>query len=357
MLYILFNSISLFFCYILDMKSTSLVKILIGFLFVLCIYFLPSVQYGVGTDYFSYMNIFYDHSQLLYIFKKNEFAFYYFTLFVSSFASFETYIMIIVFIQSVLIFLTIFYLKKKGLASFLILFLTFFCVTNLMHTQMNLIRASFAMYLFAISFIFHADKKQFIAICICLLASLFHASALIVLMFLLLPRHFYIFISKNLFFVYTFSFFLFFFAPLDLVLKLLIDTIAPNYSFYFFGGAPSVSFLNILSKVYYVPLHFVLFYLVKRRSIVFTDFQSVLVGMWCLTSNVYLLMLSFDFLSRINYFFVFFYIIPISLVLYKFWLCRNWFYFSFWTGFIILPYVIKVIFFPIAEFSYDTYLF
>ncbi len=73
--------------------------------------------------------------------------------------------------------------------------------------------------------------------------------------------------------------------------------------------------MNVLTKMYWIPFNLLFLILLRLKVFVIKDNERKLIGMWALTVNVYLLMLSFDFISRVNYYFVIFYIIPIIYVI------------------------------------------
>ena len=91
-----------------------------------------------------------------------------------------------------------------------------------------------------------------------------------------------------------------------------MQNLFPYYSHYLSSfDESSVSIMNVLTKMYWIPFNLLFLILLKLKVFVIKDNERKLIGMWALTVNVYLLMLSFDFISRVNYYFVIFYIIPI----------------------------------------------
>lgn len=173
MAYIIFNFLTLFFIKIYDyfykaIYSRCILALPVIFLLAL----LPALQYGVGTDYFSYERIFNQPSILEHYNRNNELFFYYLVKTIKLF-DFDSkgFFSIISIIQATLILYS-FNIFKRNNYNLVVLFFLFFTVTNLLHTQMNIIRASFAIYFFVISFLYKIEKNIYFAFL--LLFSLFY---------------------------------------------------------------------------------------------------------------------------------------------------------------------------------------
>ncbi|MBD2820339.1 EpsG family protein [Xenorhabdus sp. 42] len=359
MIYLITNFLCLIYFYLYDyfFKKISLrILLSIGIIFFLAS--LPAFQYGVGTDYFSYENIFNTPSTLEHYYNNNEYAFYYLVklTYTIGFGS-KSFFIITSLIQSFLILIIFNILKKRGMY-LPIIFFSFFTITNLMHTQMNLIRTSFSIYLFVIAILLRFNKKNLNSLICIILAILFHKSTIAVAVFLLLPNRFYLYCYRNILFIYLFSLIIFFINPFNEITYYTIQNFLPFYSPYLNSGvisAGSISIINTLTKLYYVPIHIVFIYLISQNKLKLNEYEKIISGFWVLISNGYILTLSYDFFSRMNYFFVFFYLFPVLFTL-NFFMKKKSFLFYLISLYVLFAYVIKVCLFPIAEFSYHTYI-
>lgn len=94
--------------------------------------------------------------------------------------------------------------------SLVLVFFFFGLFTNLFHTQMNIIRASFSIYLFAISILYKFRGKLLLSFILMVAALGFHRSALIGFCFLVIPDKMYFFACKHAFKIYVLTFYCFF---------------------------------------------------------------------------------------------------------------------------------------------------
>lgn len=334
-------------------------KLIIGGICVFFMTLLPAFQYGVGTDYFSYQNIYNNANELDTFYQNKDYLFYgYMRLYQLTGWGFKGFIALTALLQSLLVFVIVFQLWKNYGYSLVLVFFLFWVVTNLFHTQMNIIRASFSIYLFAISILYKFRGKLLLSFILMVAALGFHRSALIGFCFLVIPDKMYFFACKHAFKIYVLTFLLFLFSYLQQIIYYIVQNLFPYYSHYLSSfDESSVSIMNVLTKMYWIPFNLLFLILLRLKVFVIKDNERKLIGMWALTVNVYLLMLSFDFISRVNYYFVIFYIIPIIYVI-KYTVKNRYFvclYLSLLYCFI--PYLLKVILFPIAEFYYKSYLF
>ncbi|WP_430248594.1 EpsG family protein [Providencia sp. PAZ2] len=317
---------------------------------------LPSLQYGVGSDYFSYERIFNNTNILEYYYRNNEIAFYYLVKVIHYFNSDSRFFFIFVSIlQSCLIISSFNILKRHGY-NLVIIFFLFFTVTNLLHTQMNIIRASFSIYLFVLALLYRLENKNLNFIFLIIIATLFHKSAFVVAPMLLIPMKWYTWFYKHALVIYISTFLIYFFNPFTIISTYIIDTFFSYYSLYLTeGNFTKVSIVNLFTKLYYLPIIIYFFSIIKGISI--TEYSKRLIGLWVITANMFILVYHFDFFSRINYFFVYFYIIPLYYSLKSAFSRKKYLIVLAMIIYILTPYVLKVVAFPIAEFKYNTFLF
>ncbi|HGN0230708.1 TPA: EpsG family protein [Proteus mirabilis] len=357
MIYLISNFLSLTYFYIYSRFKYSIHnRIFLSIIIILLMSLIPGLQYKVGTDYSSYENIFNNPSTLEYYFNIKEYLFYYLTKLIYNFGlSSKAYFFIVAIIQSFLIFSLLILSKTKN-TSLPILFFCFFTITNLMHTQMNIIRVSFSFYLFAISMLLHLNRNNILSLILFLLAFFFHKSSIIVFPLLLIPNKIYLFFYRHVLFIYFFTFILFLFNPFHNVVNSIIIDYFPHYSSYLEdGNFEKHSIINILSKLYYMPIQLLFIYVIRNKRIIFSLIEKKIIGLWVIISNSYLLIVHFDFFARVNVFLIFFYIIPAIYLLFLY--RKNAITFILISAYLIFTYLLKVLFFPNAEFLYNTYLF
>lgn len=356
MMYLIFNFSSMFFLYLRDRWKVGWIGYI--FFFIL-ISILPGFQYGVGTDYFSYENIYNNASVLEYYFNTKEYAFYYLVKCIHLFSDDSKFFFgIVAILQSLLITFIFIKFKAHNFVVFL-LFFCFFSITNLMHTQMNIIRVSFSIYLFILSLLYKFEGRILVSLFFLFLGVLFHKSTLAMLPFFIIPVRIYGFIYGKPAFFFLMFLSVFLFNPLGQFTLPIIEMFFLSYSNYYVGGGDliPVSTLNILTKAYYIPISAMFIYYIGREEIISSEFERRLVGFWIIISSSYLLSYHYSFFTRINFFFVFYYIIPIYYVMQILYSKKKKIKLLFLTGYIFIPYILKVIFFPLAEFNYKTYIF
>ncbi|WP_061013180.1 EpsG family protein [Photobacterium leiognathi] len=353
MIYLLIYILALVYYNAIDNSRRDF--ILFFFCFIL-ISLIPAFQYNIGTDYFSYRRIFENENILEYYYNINEIFFFYFVKIIKTITNdTNVFFFCIALFQSFLINLIFYKLKIKGY-KIAIVFFMFFCVTNLMNTQMNIIRASIAIYFFVLSVIYRYDEKYVKSILCIVCAVFFHQSAIFMIPILMIPLKAHRLLLKHGF---LFFILLILLSQLDIIgfASKLIEVTVPKYMVYIdsVNTENPISIINILSKMYYLPAFFFFLYLIKEKKINLSNIGVALCGIWLLTCNFYLYIEQMALFSRINVYFLFFYIFPLYYVfeyLRKFSYCQVVF-----LLYIILPYILKVCFFPVAEFRFETYLF
>ncbi|WP_442958724.1 MULTISPECIES: EpsG family protein [unclassified Providencia] len=357
MAYLIFNFLTLFVIKTYDFFYQSrLSRYLLTFPLIFLLSLLPSLQYGVGTDYFSYERIFNNPNILEHYNTNNELVFYYLVKFINSLTlDSKVFFSFISVFQSILIICTFNILKRNGY-NLTVLFFLFFTVTNLLHTQMNIIRASLAIYFFVISFLYKIEKKYLLCLLAVVLSVFSHKSAYAILPFVLIPTHWYSLLYKKALAIYLVTFIVFFINPMQPIVDYIVSTFFPYYSLYLEdGNFGEVSIVNLFTKAYYAPI--ILYFLFNIKNLTLNYFSKVLIGLWVITANLYILVYHYDFFSRINYFFVYFYIVPLYFSLKYAYKTKRKILLLFMSIMILMPYILKVVIFPVAEFKYSTFLF
>lgn len=187
---------------------------------IIFLFFISTLRYGVGADYFQYVEHFNEAISLLHVdtnyFIDNEHDIEYGYLFLESFIKLFTnsYTAFLFFYNFIMFFFLV-----KGIKNFkninIQLFL-FFCFIFL-HYSMNAYRQAIAMVIFYYSIKFILERKfcQYL-LCI-LLACMFHKVSI-----LLIPVYFVVNVRFNVISIFIVIFFCFLFSYLDLMSKFLV---------------------------------------------------------------------------------------------------------------------------------------
>lgn len=140
--------------YLYITRNVKKISLLYCFPIIFLWTFILGFQYGVGTDYFSYLNIYNSEAGLSRYFYKKEFLFFYFVSFLRILSSNgQIFFILVSLIENCLFF---YYLKlminnqlisKRKLSLFIFLFL---CFGTNFYNQMNGIRQYFNIYLLSI---------------------------------------------------------------------------------------------------------------------------------------------------------------------------------------------------------------
>lgn len=320
-------------------------------------WFILAFQYDLGTDYFSYLDIV-ENGIRAYIEKNNEFGFIFIVNIIDSLAlPPQSLFVIIGFIQSVLAFILFDKLSKSGFKLWIV-FLLFFTVSTIYHNQMNGLRQFVAILSTPLFLMYIFEKKYFKGFIIALLGIIFHNSFLII--FLLLP--FFLMLKKLSKKVY---FILFLISPaiyligFSVLLPTLVEYIFENYAHYL-DSTRVFSISSILTKIYYLPLFVLFWYLYLKDSWSNLGNSSIFkffVLIFSITYCAYLTDVIFDFYGRFFQYFIVFYIFPIYYLFDYFYRKKSVFALSMLFMYIFVPYFFKVVIFPIEEYRFDTIIF
>ncbi|HIH0943450.1 TPA: EpsG family protein [Vibrio cholerae] len=311
---------------------------------------IPGLQYGVGKDYFAYVSIIddMDRAKLMY---GSEFFFYLILLLLHEFSLDPQ----VLFLCSSLLISICFMLLTQGIwkvfdyksgVFFLVLLIT---TSTIFHGQMNILRQSVAMALILLgSFSIIENRK--VAVCVCFFMAFgFHNSSI-----LIFPLLFFLFIKSsfglNLCVIFISFFFYAYIIPEfgQLITKLVFS----DYSFYFGLYSTRGEVVNVLSKLYYVPPFVIAMYLSFKSSfkydLIMRKYNTFL--SFFILSPV--LMLSNEIFARVSIYFNPFVVFPLSYLMFK----LNSRYKILFFFYCIAPYLAKVVFFPIGEYGYHSYV-
>lgn len=334
-------------------KHTSSFLVILPAFFV---YFMVAAfQYDVGTDYFSYIDIFEDESRHWFYFNKGEYLYFALNQLLSwiSLPS-QSIFIAISFIQATLFFLYLKIVKNKDFTVWLF-FVVFFCVTNIYNNQLNGLRQYVVIAGLPLFSLLVHDKKLFKSLFLLFLLSLFHNTAwflLVVYPLIYLQK----IISKHLFMLFFLSGLAY--LVVGQFIQQLTSVFLPSYFHYLEGRyAEPQTFSLFITKLYYLPVLFY-FYSIYRKdsnSILGRYFHSM-VFIFSITYWFFLLALYVGVVIRLYYYFVFFYAFPIYYVLHYNLSKARLLNFLLLIGYIVLPYVLKVTVLAKAEFLYKSIL-
>ncbi|MDR0307888.1 MAG: EpsG family protein [Chitinispirillales bacterium] len=222
-----------------------------NFVFLVLLFFwtfLIGLQYEVGTDYNSYKVAFtslkgrYEN--------KGELLFHYLTIFVSKNLHYQFGFIICAFLQFLCFFL---FLKKIKLThNYLFIFLFFFaCVA--FYNQTNLVRQYTSAYLILLAWWFAYKRELIRYIILVAMAGMFHVSA-----WMCLPIYFFtkIKLSERWLFAALFVSVSASFINIDKVLNMIIPYTHKGYLMYLTHEAKSLSIINWVSKLIFIPFYF-----------------------------------------------------------------------------------------------------
>lgn len=340
-----------FYFALIEKYKTSLIAMFPAFL----LYFLVAgLQYGVGTDYFSYSDIFEDISRHQFYINRSEFLFAYLNTFLNWLElPTQSIFLAISFIQSVLIFIYFKSIKKKGFIITLF-FIAFICVTNIYNNQLNGLRQYVVIAALPLLSIFLYEKRFILAIILLGLVSFFHNTAWFLL--ILLPIYF-LYKKFNRSLAYLFLLSSVCYLLLGTVVNELVISFLPNYAHYLQSDyAESHSLRLFVTKLYYLPLIFYFYLIYKKSSSEFGEYFHFMIFAFTLTFWFFLLALSLGITTRFYYYVVFFMVFPMYYLLHYNYVKGKIVSFVIVLGYIVLPYIAKVTFLAKNEFLYKSIL-
>lgn len=332
--------------------SSNFLKQFIFWLPAFIVYWIfPSMQYEVGTDYQTYFQYYYNGGHDLYI-TKNEIIYYYIVEFTKFLGSPQFQFFIVSFIQSILFFYFLFLLKMEGYKIWLI-FLIFFLCTGNYHNQMNGLRQYICIYAVPIMVIYLYKKKNINFLFYSVVSYFIHTTSMISsILILILSKikfkysgKFFLIIFILTFFIYLVNFknfIIYVFEFFDLRFLSYVDT---EYT-----DGKDVS--KLITKFYYLPIIIIfwVYYLRDSKSNE-RSLNNFFILIFSITFFMFLQSISFELMVRVWLYFNIFVIFPIYYVLIR----SNRLTFFIILIYMLIFYLAKVLFFPVAEYEYHIY--
>ncbi|QFS16088.1 EpsG family protein [Acinetobacter indicus] len=320
--------------------------------------FFPSFQNQVGTDYLTYFNYFYNDGHQLH-YDRGEYLYYYLVELVKFIGEPQLQFFIVSIIQGILFTYLLYMLKINGYKSWLIWFL-FMCTTGIYHNQMNILRQAICIYLVLISVVImgaeNVTKKNkiFIFLFNFLISFFLHLSSIFANLIIFFSK--ITFSKKRLLFAFLFIMSIPIYSlNLTAVITNILEFFNLRYISYIGSDfAQGRSILNILTKVYYLPVILIFWFLYifdKKDDYLSKNLFSMMIYIFSFTYFLFLQAMDFGLISRIWQYFNFLLIFPLYFVYVRI----NNFYKLILIVYLIIPYLLKVLFFADAEYSYYFY--
>lgn len=319
-------------------------------------FFVAGMQYGVGTDYFSYVDIYENPSIWNRYYSKKEYLFYWLNVLLNQ-LSLPTQSLFLAFslVNSTLLFVYFKKIKSQGFILSLFFF-AFFCVTNIYNNQLNGLRQYVVIAaLPLITWYLYYDKK-ILAVVLLLAASFFHNTAWIVLLFI-----FPLFIldkktNISLSLVFVCSFFVYFI--LGKYLNPLVSWILPSYAHYLDSElSERMALTQLITKLYYLPLLIYFYFVYKKNHEKGGRYLHFMLLCASATYWFFILGLYLGIANRIYSYVIFFSAFPIYYLLYRSWVLKRKYEFLLIFLYVLTPYIAKVTFLAKAEFLYRAIIF
>lgn len=359
MIYFIFSILSVMYFYAISSNRGAInnkIFLIITMPFCFFYFLFPAIQYGVGTDYYNYLAMYKSPSSVSFYDEKLEFFFSYILRFVNEIDLGGQFIFVVYsvfFTLSFLIFL--YHLNGKGVKIWLFLFAFLFC-SGIYQNQMNGIRQYAAIYMLMLSIFYILEDKSFRSIAIFISGIFMHSSFIINLPILFLK---YIVVTPRrcvLAFVLSFIFFGFF---VPIIIPYILAVILPQYLYYL--GTDLVSGWSVLAlipKLYYFPMFLAFIYLYKK-DYKYNKEKSIVLSFSFLACCLYWCFLSYSsvgLMTRVGLYWSVFNCFPIYYVLNKFFNINKFGILFLTLLYLLFPFSLKVLFFPVNEYIYNSIL-
>ncbi|HIF9091540.1 TPA: EpsG family protein [Photobacterium damselae] len=309
-----------------------------------------SIQYGVGTDYFSYKLIYEMDVNLEMFTNKGELLLpYIINILKYNKLNYQFLFVIVSCLNMLMLALTFKKIKSYNYRVWLFFFM-FFCVTGLYHNQMNGLRQYLAIFSFPLIIMFLAEKKYIKSTIFLIYALISHTSTYFIIPFFILAI--FPIIRKNKIKIFFITSILYAFIIPEYLYSFL-SYFSIGYLTYLDRSENGMTLIPILTKIYYVPVFILFFFLLNKKLIVIKDKVSdVFLSLFSLTYWMFLSAIHIGILGRVSQLTMFFYIFPIYFVFDYYLNKRKFGYVIFLILYILVPYILKVTFFAKNEYVY-----
>lgn len=315
-------------------------------------------QYGVGTDYFSYLSYF-ASSDLSYFIDRGDIGFANFVMFCRSIGiEGQGFFFLLSFIWIILLLLTFKFLlgsKTRFLGYFFFVFIVYSTSFN---NQMNGIRQYTSIYMLSFALCLCFQRKWILSFGLLICSILNHKSSLILalvftLFYFLNER---IFKRKWLYLIVIGGFICSLLLNVGQILPFLGylqgEDMFSEYTVYYNNlHSEGSDFLEKATKYIYIPLYFISIYKLPKMQLQGLENKLFVIGI--ISFSFKMAILSLPYISRLGQYFEILMCIPLVYLLI--------FYRKSKIGFVVIytyllfPYLLKVTFLAKAEYLYDSY--
>lgn len=310
-------------------------------------------QYGVGTDYFSYLDHFMSNGS--YFDLKGDILFAAFVRLCNNWGLGGQGIF---FILSLIWIIILLYVMQciAGSRNIYIFLFVFIVFSGVFHNQMNTIRQYSAVYLFTLGFCFLYQKKYLLSILLLTATCLVHSSSIALIPYVLLVFFFFSNVKKGYWlYVYVVSSIIFsMFLSVD-----LIDIFIPyfkQYAGYLKGDdIGKVDFMGRITKYMYTPLVLYSIYLFPKMDL--NEFQKKIFITGICSYSLKLAVLSIALLERIGRYNEILACVPIVCLLIYLRNHSRKSMFILILLYLFFPYFLKVSFYAVREYTYNSVFF
>lgn len=327
------------------------------FLYFLALIFLfvaSSIQYDVGTDYFSYKIIYETGFNLDNFANRGEIIFpYIIYLLRSEGFGYQSLFVVVSLLNTIMLTLTLVKFRSYQYRTWLLFFI-FFCVTGLFHNQMNGLRQYMAIYSFPLILFFLCERKVVKVILFSCYALFSHISSVFIFPFIFLSIIPFVRRYKiKLFFISA----LFYGILIPKIIHVIIPYVYVGYESYLLNSEGGMTLIPILTRLYYLPLILYFIYLIyNRRIYICNTISDVFITIFMLTYWIFLSAISIDILGRVAQLTMFFYVFPVYFV-FDYFIKNKMNKMSILLfSYIVAPYFMKVTIFANNEYIYNWIL-
>ena len=242
---------------------------------------LPSLQFYVGSDYHTYTEIFNNPVRLDLYQRKGEYLFYYLVILLNSLnLDSQSLFFSIGLIQTILLLNILRLISNYDFEKITVLIFLVFIVTNMMNNQLNVLRSFVAIFSFINAYMYMQMRKKLISFAFFLFGFYWHSSMLLTLPFLLLNEKLHKKIISNALLIYLLSLLIYSSGIIDIILTHVVSIFLPSFDRYVENRAGTITITNLLTKLYYIPVHIIFFVKLYRSFNFFTKIEKSLLSIW-----------------------------------------------------------------------------
>ena len=310
-------------------------------------------QYGVGTDYFTYYDIF-EKADVEFYYKKSEWLFAYI---VESFRKVglpPQGLFFLFYFANFVFFCKIIYRLNPN--SSFIFVLLYICLSTVFNNQLNGLRQCCTIYILSYAVISFYENRSYVRyICFILLAGGIHVSAFLLLPFSVFLKVRY-FDSRVCIWLIVGGMLFSLIGPLNWISNVIQPYLPETYASYI-GGVfdRSNEFINLITKYIFVPVYLLSIRILAKPEV--NDREKWLYSIGVLAYFFRLCFLGNFIFDRVGQLFLLLSILPIYVYMKYLYLNRNRMFCYIWAFTFILFYSVKTLLIPKAEYLYQSIYF